>query len=287
MTVQENMLALYDTLGVFECYDPLPFDEPYEDHMRKLKKCQILLPEDIKKLKENPVPHDLPNSGHCNITCEDADSFTMAYDIYDRCNDAKVMVLNFANPYNPGGGVWRGANAQEEDLCRRSNLLFSLESEEAKKYYQYNKENRNRDLFGNDYGTNSMILTPNVTIIKDKTYKLLFEFATIAVLTVAAPIIRNKYHIAENYMDIFFERINFVLLCAAHYGYTHLVLGAWGCGAFGNDPEIVAGLFHDAIDNFRYDGKNVHQLFESITFAVPYSKKRPANHEAFATKFNK
>ena len=285
MTVQENMLALYDTLGVFECYDPLPFDEPYESHMQKLKECTVLLPEDIKSLKENPVSHDLPNSCHCSITCEDANSFTMAYDIYNRCNHAKIMVLNFANPYNPGGGVWKGANAQEEDLCRRSNLLFSLESENAKKYYLYNKENRKRDSYGNDYGTNSMILTPNVNIIKNKEYKLLFEWPPVSVLTAAAPIIHDKYHIDDEYVDMLFERIHSVLLCAAHYGYTHLVFGAWGCGAFGNDPEVVSGLFRDAIDNFTYDGKNVHQLFESITFAVPYSTKHPANHDAFKQQF--
>lgn len=287
MTVQENMLALYDTLGIFECYDSLPFDESYETHMSKLKECQVLLPEDINKLKKTPTPHAVLNSEHCNITCEDTDSFTMAYEIYNRYNDAKIMVLNFANPYNPGGGVWRGANAQEEDLCRRSNLLFSLESDGAKKYYQYNKEHKNRDSYANDYGTNSMILTPNVTIIKDKAYKLHFEFASVSVLTMAAPIIQNKQYLSDEYIDIFFERITSVLLCAAHYGYTHLILGAWGCGAFGNDSETVAGLFHDAIENFSYDGKNVHQLFESITFAVPYSEEKPANYETFAKRFNK
>ena len=103
----------------------------------------------------------------------------------------------------------------------------------------------------------------------------------------AAPIIQNKQHLSSEYIDLFFERINSVLLCAAHYGYTHLILGAWGCGAFGNDSETVAGLFHDAIENFSYDGKNVHQLFESITFAVPYSKKKPANNETFAKVFSK
>lgn len=285
MTVQENMLALYDTIGFFECYDPTPLDESYEEHMRQIKECHVLLPEDVKKFKSTPLPNTASHSKQCEIICKDTDSYTMAHEIYHRYDDAKIMVLNFANPYNPGGGIWRGANAQEEDLCRRSSLLFSLESDEAKKYYQYNKENRNRELYRNEYGTNSMILTPHVTIIKDKDYKYYFELPGVSVLTAAAPIIKNKHHLSDEYIDLFFERINSVLLCAAHYGYTHLVLGAWGCGAFGNDSEVVARLFRDAIDNFSYNGKNVHQLFESITFAVPYNEKRPENHLEFKAQF--
>ena len=99
------------------------------------------------------------------------------------------------------------------------------------------------------------------------------------------PIIENKLYISEEYVDLVYQRINSVLLTAAYYGYTHLVLGAWGCGAFGNDPDVVAKLFRDAIDNFSYNGKNVHQLFEKISFAVPYSEKNPANYLAFKEQF--
>ncbi len=291
MTAQENLLALFDTLGFFDYYDPSQHNESHDSFMNRLKKCYVYLPEDIHKLNDNPIHQEVASYGQCKIACENADTFTMAYNLYHECSlcnqeNTKIMALNFANPYNPGGGVRWGANAQEEDLCRRSNLLISLESEEAKRYYQYNKENRNIDACGNDYGTTSMILTPNVTIIKDKAYQLHFEFATVSVLTVAAPIIQNNQCLSDDYIDILFERINAVLLCAAHHGYTHLILGAWGCGAFGNDPTTVAGLFRDAIDNFHYNGKDVHQLFESIIFAVPLSHKKPANYEAFAKHFN-
>ncbi len=107
----------------------------------------------------------------------------------------------------------------------------------------------------------------------------------LAVLTVAAPIIRDKWNVSEEYLELMYQRISSMLYCAATYGYTHLVLGAWGCGAFGNNPEEVAELFCDVIDNFRYDGKDVHQLFETISFAVPYNEKRPGNHLAFKAVF--
>ena len=72
----------------------------------------------------------------------------------------------------------------------------------------------------------------------------------------------------EQYQDILFQRIANIFKCAAHFGYDHLVLGAWGCGAFGNDPEVVAGLFYKAMIESIYDGKRIFELFRKIDFAV-------------------
>lgn len=291
MSALQNVLVLMDTLAYFERnqFDTLHGDD-YDVRIKNFRECYVLLPEDVEKIKQMPMA-ETKVSGKCKVTCEDTDTYTKACQLYKELKpweteeQNRIMVLNFANPYIPGGGVRRGARAQEEDLCRRSSLLLSLETEEAKKYYSYNRKHTIKDEYGNDYGTNSMILTPFVEVIKDKHNKDNVEYARLAVLTVAAPIIRDKWKVSEVYLDLMYQRISSMLYCAAAYGYTHLVLGAWGCGAFGNDPEEVVDLFRDVIANFRYNGKNVHQLFETISFAVPYNEKRPGNHLAFKAVF--
>jgi len=313
--INKNVLILEDTLQSFPEIDVIPLYYALHTAYNNMRKeVDVYLPEDIENLKNSIPKRQVEVAGQCKITCDDTDTYTMACKIYRKLTPAveeepdeteysygieermsvedienakktvKCMVLNFANPVNPGGGARRGAYAQEENLCRRSSLLLSLESDEAKKYYGYNIHNSLKDKAGNNYGTNSLMLTPYVEVIKDKNYERK-EYAEVAVLTSAMPIIANKWDISEEYPDLVYQKINSVLLVAAHYGYTHLVLGAWGCGAFGNDPEVVARLFRDAIDSFSYNGKNVNQLFEQISFAVPYSEKKPENYLAFKEQF--
>lgn len=313
--INKNVLILEDTLQSFPEIDPIPLYYARHTAYNNMRKdIHVYLPKNIEELKNSTPQCQVEVPGHCKITCDDSDTYTMACKIYkelkpeemevteeidyygdmdDRTDtedienaikSVKCMVLNFANPEIPGGGARKGAYAQEEDLCRRSSLILSLESDKAKLYYNYNKKYSLKDEAGNNYGTNSLMLTPYVEVIKDKNFERK-EYAEVAVLTSAMPIIKNKLYISEEYVDLVYQRINSVLLVAAHYGYTHLVLGAWGCGAFGNDSEVVARLFRDAIDNFSYNGKNVNQLFERISFAVPYSEKKPENYLAFKEQF--
>lgn len=294
MSAIDNILVLMDTISIFQNHseDTLNGGD-FEGYMEKLTGIEVFLPESIEAIKNSMPKKQVQVSGQCKITCDDSDTYTMACSIYRELKSEgkegeeseRCMVLNFANPYNPGGGVRRGANAQEENLCRRSSLLLSLESEAAKDYYMFNKEHSYRDVFGNDYGTNSMMLTPYVEVIKDKKYERNNEYAEVAVLTSALPIVRAGICLADTYQNLVYERIYSVLLCAAYHGYTHLVLGAWGCGAFGNEPKVIAKLFRDVIDSFCYNDKNVNQLFERISFAVPYNERRPANHLAFKEQF--
>jgi uncharacterized protein (TIGR02452 family) len=58
------------------------------------------------------------------------------------------------------------------------------------------------------------------------------------------------------------ERVNRVLGVAALHGHEVLVLGAWGCGVFRNDPGMIAELFHQAIVG-RFRG-----AFRRVVFAV-------------------
>ena len=283
MNAEDYKKELRKTLECFHSKEACLSDEPIDALLECISKCDVFLPENIDGMKKNPPGGLTEVSGKCKIICEDTDSFTAACRMYNGCGAGQVLVLNFANPYYPGGGVRRGAKAQEEDLCRRSSLLLSLESDWAEEYYEYNWKHMQKDFYGNDYGTHAMLLTPDVRIIKDRQYRMCE--GNVGVLTVAAPIIRDKENLSEEYVDILFERILGIFVCAAYYGYTHLVLGAWGCGAFGNEPEAVAGLFRDAIDGFEYGGKKVDQWFEEISFAVPYNERRPWNYMAFQAMF--
>ncbi len=119
-------------------------------------------------------------------------SFTLArkraeqfsYDL-DRKGAKPILVLNLANPVNPGGGVRRGAKAQEEDLCRKSSLLVSLESAKARAYYDYNRS------LGSYMGSHALMIHPQVEIIKDENGDPLPETVIVAVMTCAAPMLKN------------------------------------------------------------------------------------------------
>ena len=57
-------------------------------------------------------------------------------------------------------------------------------------------------------------------------------------------------------------RVEKLLAFAVTEGYRDLLLGAWGCGVFRNDPGQIAGLFADALD------AEVGACFDRVTFAV-------------------
>ena len=107
-------------------------------------------------------------------------------------------------------------------------------------------------------------------IFRDERGVLMDETVIIAVLTCAAPMITYSMEgMSESeYREMFYNRIVGMLKCAAYFGYEDLVLGAWGCGAFGNDAAIVSDLFYRALKEFDWDGLKVNDLFHRIVFAI-------------------
>lgn len=227
-----------------------------------LSEVEVLLPSMVEEIKAHGVVR--PKEGYgCRFTCRNTDTFTMVREL-EAQGAKRIIALNLASPVNPGGGVRTGAKAQEEDLCRKSSLLLSLESREAQKYYGYNR-------FANTYmGTDAMAITPTVQIIKDDRGNLLERPCITSVLTYAAPkLINGRHNMKEKeYRNMVYKRIMTMLTVLAVKGYRNLVLGAWGCGAFGNDSAVISDLFRAAIRNFKYHGYSVDNVFESINFAV-------------------
>lgn len=253
----------------------------------QMRTTYVLLPENVQAICHRTDFDNVFRLGLCEYDCVNMDSFSAALRQY-QCleytfgKDLKpVLVLNFANPVNPGGGVRRGAIAQEEDLCRKSSLLLSLESEPAEQYYQYNR--RLHTYMGSD----AMIFTPQVEIIRDEHGNLLDETSIVAVLTCAAPMItRGTEGMTEKeYNELLYNRITGMLKCAAYFGYDHLVLGAWGCGAFGNDAAIMSDLFYQVLKELRFNGMSESDLFSVIHFAVLDRSPTQYNYHEFHRHF--
>ncbi|MCI8981639.1 MAG: TIGR02452 family protein [Hungatella sp.] len=239
--------------------------------------CQI-----AKSLKEITPSH---RPGTCEVNMSNKDSFQAAQDMaehYHIENTRNILVLNFANPVCPGGGVLKGAKAQEEDLCRKSTLYLSLRTEEARAMYEYNQAL-------NDYrSSNYMLLSPNVEIFRDSDGGFLNETMVAGVLTAAAPIAPFGINdeVRKELLEILRTRIQNILHAAAFYNYQYLVLGAWGCGAFGNDAAQVAQLFYEELQNFQRPSGSIDSRFRGIVFAVLNPSKGGYNYKYFEKYFD-
>lgn len=252
----------------------------------EMREIQVYLPDDVYRRAEDPDFNRPFVLGRCGYGCENVDSFTLARErvthtyLYEN-DEPKILVLNMANPVHPGGGVRNGARAQEEDLCRCSSLLLSLESREARKYYDYNRR------LNTYMGSDALMITPQVEIIRDSNGELLDETVIVSVLTAAAPMVSYGLEGMSNaeYEDMVFNRITSMLKCIAYLGYKNLVLGAWGCGAFSNDARVISNLFYKALKELEYNGLREKDLFRRIDFAVLDKTAEQYNFNEFYRNF--
>ncbi|MFI6482063.1 TIGR02452 family protein [Nonomuraea sp. NPDC050663] len=165
------------------------------------------------------------------------------------------VVLNFASARSPGGGFLKGAQAQEESLARASSLYLSLR--EARAFYAAHP--RGSSLLYTD----AVAYSPDVRVFKDDEGRLLAEPYRMAVITSAAPNTRKLTgRELARVQETLARRGRRVLEVAAAYGHDELVLGAWGCGVFGNDPGVVAACFRELLEG-EFGG-----VFRHVVFAV-------------------
>lgn len=132
-----------------------------------------------------------------------------------------------------------------------------------------------------------MIFSPEVEIFRDERGELMDETIIVAVLTCAAPMITYSMEgmNESEYRGMLYNRIVGLLKCAAYFGYEDLVLGAWGCGAFGNDAAIVSDLFYRALTELEWDGYKANVLFRKIGFAVRSRGEESYNYKEFSRNF--
>lgn len=204
----------------------------------------------------------------------------------------RTCAHNFASATNPGGGVVNGSSAQEEALCRCSTLYFDLNVREMWEGF-YSPHREARDPLHND----DIIYTPDVVVFKSDTAypKTLPETAwrTLDVLTCAAPNLRERpsnrmnagegdvrVEISDRDLQALHERrLRRILAVAAANGAEAIVLGAFGCGAFRNDPNVVAAAAKAVVADFLH-------AFRVIEFAVYCRPDDTANYDVFARRLS-
>ncbi|SNR83786.1 TIGR02452 family protein [Actinoplanes regularis] len=164
--------------------------------------------------------------------------------------------LNFASARNPGGGFRTGAQAQEESLARSSALYPCLLA--AGDFYDHHRAERSL-LY-----TDRVIYAPSVPVFRDDKGRLLPAPHPVSFLVSAAPnrsaITRGQPESLPEIGDTLERRAARVLRVAAAHGHRELILGAWGCGVFGNDPDQVAAAFATALAAAPW--------FDRVVFAV-------------------
>ena len=201
----------------------------------------------------------------------------------------KIAVLNFASATHPGGGVVRGANAQEECLCRCTTLYPALKGAKAAPFYTLSH--------GSALHTDACLYTPGVLAVKTDTdlpERLPeSEFFAFDVVSCSAPNLRpqpanamnpgdiDPAHIADNdLLELHVRRWRQILRAAAGRDDV-LVLGAFGCGAFRNPPALVADAFQELL---RRDPL-LAAAFKEIVFAVYCPPQDDTNYRVFRDAF--
>jgi uncharacterized protein (TIGR02452 family) len=188
-----------------------------------------------------------------------------------------VACLNFASAKNPGGGFLNGSLAQEEALACASGLYPCLLT--APSYYERNRANRSAlylDL---------AVFSPMVPFFRDDSGALLEKPMMASVITAPAPnagvISQNEPNNLDHVEPTILRRTELVLNIAAAHRVDRLVLGAWGCGVFRNDPRIVAAIFSQLL---QPPGKFAN-MFTEVVFAVYDRSEELGTYRAFAEGF--
>lgn len=210
-----------------------------------------------------------------------------SYEAASAYKGSKVCVHNFASASNPGGGVVRGSSAQEECLCRCSTLYFNLNTKEMWDGF-YSPHRAEHNPLHND----DCIYTPGVVVFKTDTASPSLmpedEWFSADVITCAAPNLREKPsnmmnsgdgHRAAKISDrdllsLHEKRLTRILDIALAEGNEVVILGAFGCGAFENKPEIVARAAKNVISRYMHS-------FKTIEFAVYCSPRDDSNFKVF------
>lgn len=239
--------------------------------------------------KSNGGNNDKNSKGsHCGQVGEIVVSKKRTYEAAAAYKGKKVCVHNFASATNPGGGVTKGSSAQEECLCRCSTLYFNLNTSDLWGGF-YAPHRTAKDPVHND----DCIYTPEVVVFKTDTDcpKLMpeNEWYKVNVVTCAAPNLRlmpsngmnsgdgmTRAKLSEEELyHLHVKRLSRIMEVAVAGGNEVMILGAFGCGAFENNPEVVAKASKAVAEKYR-------SCFDVIEFAIYCSPRDEQNYRIFS-----
>lgn len=187
----------------------------------------------------------------------------LLYRLHQFGSQVKVGCMNFADPLTPGGNFMLGVNAQEEAICRNSFLYPEL-----KKYrYTYYQQNK---LYPNDFFYSPALIYANqVKVIRNEREDRIVMGRLVDFVTIAAPNVtamkaaKIKLNTSRIYTDLE-NKILRTLRMFKNNAVTHLVLGAFGCGVFGNDPKMVAHAFKQVLARLEFQGAFAEIYFDIL-----------------------
>lgn len=201
-----------------------------------------------------------------------------------------VAVLNMASRQNPGGGVYSGAGAQEENLFRRSNLFQSM-FQFAPYASQYGiKKSVHQYPLDKNFGG---IYTKNATVFRDTEangYALLEEPVLMSFISVPGmnrPELNSEGMIVDSLVEPIKNKIRTIFRIGLENGHDALVLGALGCGAFRNPPKHIARLFHEVIEEPEFANQYKLLLFAILEDHNSHHSHNPeGNFKPFKDEFS-
>ena len=202
------------------------------------------------------------------VRVEDKDCVLAAKELIDA--GYHPAMLNLADLYTPGGLVEYGSGAQEENLCRRSNLILSLYPFSQARVRQYpdlgmvpmEDQYPMDERFGGIYsGVVTFFRGPEST--GSQLEEIPYNIPVISVAALSGPRIGKDGLMYPEETEITLEKMRTIFRLGMANGHDSLVLSPMGCGAFANPPAHIARLFHQVIDEDEFKDK-----FKLIDFAI-------------------
>ncbi|KAJ7057053.1 hypothetical protein C8F01DRAFT_992447 [Mycena amicta] len=234
-----------------------------------VRSSKLLRDGDLKPVpKQAPVPTQVA----CKVTVMEGDTLEVAYPLAIR-NSGRVAILSMASELRPGGGFLQGANSQEESLCMRATLYPSLPDA----FYRLPEVGciytQDVCVFRGSYGS-------DVNPVAEWWF-----VDVISCPAVRSPDVDQEAHYSDPAQrDLMREKIKCIFRAAVLQSCRRLVLGAFGCGAFGNPPREVAELFKRVLFGREGRGGEFVGCFDEVVFAIKGGRRDtlPVFQETFA-----